>query len=234
MKLPELRPRQPLSGVTISAAVGIVVADRFALPVSYSLAAAAVAFCVVVAKPRAWLCWVFAAIAFATLHTLRHGHSDARQLASEFADGNRVVRATGIVWSEPEKPAFWSRNVMAQFRLKLEDIEIAGQMKHPDAIVNVTWAGQMPKYGDRVAFAASARNLEPARNPGPVDFTGYLNRQGIFSELTARYATDCRIVDHDHGDRAQLFAISAQHWIRERLELDLIPISVRNRYNVSR
>ena len=127
----------------------------------------------------------------------------------------------GIVWSEPEKPAFWSRNVTARFRLKLEDLEITGLLQHPDAIVNVTWAGHMPEYGDRVAFTASARTLEPARNPGPVDFTGYLNRQGIFSELTAHYATDCRILDHDHGDRAQLFAIAAQHWIRERLELDL-------------
>ena len=221
MKLPELRPRQPLSGVALSAAVGIVVADRCALPISYALAAAAVAVCVTVAKPRAWLCWVFAAIAFATLHTLRHGHSDARQLAAEFADGDRVVRATGLVWSEPEKPAFWSRNITAQFRLKLEDLAIAGRMKHPAAIVNVTWAGPMPNYGDRVEFTASARNLAPARNPGPVDFTGYLNRQDIFSELTAPFAADCRIVDHAHGDRAQLFAISAQHWIRERLELDL-------------
>ena len=106
MKLPELRPRQPLSGVALSAAVGIVVADRCALPISSSLAVAAVAFCVVVAKPRAWLCWFFAVIAFATLHTLRHGHSDARQLASEFVENHHVVRAKGIVWSEPEKPAF--------------------------------------------------------------------------------------------------------------------------------
>ena len=221
MKLPALRPRQPLSGVALSAVLGIAIADQFALPVSYALTAAAVAVCVVIAKPRTWSCWVLVALAFATLHTLRYGHSDARLLAAEFANGNRVVRATGIVWSEPEKPAFWSRNVTAQFRLKLESLEIAGKTTSPDAIVNVTWAGAMPVYGDRVEFTASAGNLEPTRNPGQVDFTGYLHRQGIFSELTAHYAPDCQIVDHDHGDRAQLFAIAAQHWVRERLALDL-------------
>ena len=221
MKLPAFRPRQPLSGVALSAGVGIVIADQSALPVFYALAVVAIAFCVVIVKPRTWSCWLLVAIAFATLHTLRHGHSDARSLASEFANGNRVVRATGIVWSEPEKPAFWSKNVTAQFRAKLETVEFGGTTKTPDAVVNVTWAGAMPAYGDRVEFTASAGNLEPTRNPGQVDFTSYLHRQGIFSELTARFATDCRIVDHDHGDRAQLFAIAAQHWIRGRLALDL-------------
>ena len=221
MKLPELRPRQPLSGVALAAVLGIAFADRFALPVSSTLAAAAFACGVTLARPRIWNCWLLAALAFAALHTLRHGHSDAQRLASEFTDGNRVVRATGIVWSEPEKPAFWSRNVTAYFRLKLESIEIAGRVRHPEAVVNVSWAGTMPAYGDRVEFTASACNLEPARNPGQVDFTGYLRRQGIFSELSARYAGDCRIADHGHGDRAQLFAIAAQHWIRERLDRDL-------------
>ena len=221
MKLPELRPRQPLSGVAISAALGVLVADRFVLPVSHTLAAAALACVVALVHPRTWNCWLLAALAFAALHTMRHRHSDAQRLASEFADGNRVVRAAGIVWSEPEKPAFFSRTITAHFRLKLESIEIAGRVRQPEAILNVSWAGAMPAYGDRVEFTASARNLEPPRNPGQVDFTGYLQRQGIFSELSARYATDCRIADHGHGERTQLFAISAQHWIRERLERDL-------------
>ena len=221
MKLPELRPRQPLSGVALAAVLGTMFADWFALPVSFTLAAAALACCVALVRPRLWNCWLLAALAFAALHTLRHGHSDARRLASEFTGGNRVARATGIVWSEPEKPAFWSRNVTAHFRLKLESIEIAGQVRHPAVIVNVSWAGARPAYGDRVELTASARNLEPERNPGQIDFTGYLQRQGIFSELSSRHAGDCRIASHGHGDRAQLFAIAAQHWIRERLDRDL-------------
>ena len=116
MKLPELRPRQPLSGVALAGTLGIVAADRFALPVSFTLAAAALACCLALARPRTWNCWLLAALAFAALHTMRHRHSDAQRLAFEFTAGSRVVRATGIVWSEPEKPAFWSRNVTARFR----------------------------------------------------------------------------------------------------------------------
>ncbi len=221
MKLPELRPRQPLSGVAFSAALGILAADLFAMPIPCVLAAAALACGVALVRPRTWNCWLLAALAFAALHTMRHRHSDAQRLASEFSGGNHVVRATGIVWSEPAKPAFFSRTITAHFRLKLESIEIAGRARQPEAIVNVSWAGAMPAYGDRVEFTASARNLDPPRNPGQVDFSDYLRRQGIFSELSARYATDCRILDHGHGERAQLFAISAQHWVRERLERDL-------------
>ena len=221
MKLPALRPRQPLSGVALAAMSGIAFADRYPLPGVWIAAAAALACAMALVRPRTWNCWLLAALGFAALHTIRHRHSDAQRLASEFEAGNRMVRATGIVWSEPEKPAFWSRNITAQFRLKLEALEIAGQMRQPDAVVNVTWAGDMPAYGDRVEFTASARNLEPARNPGQLDFTGYLNRQGIFSELSAHFSSDCRIVGHGFGDRAQLFAITAQHWIRERLDRDL-------------
>lgn len=221
MNLPDLRPRQPLSGVAFAAAIGVVIADRIALPIPYALGAAALLACLTIAKPRIWSCLLLTLVAFGALHTLRHKHSDAERLAANFAGGNRVVHATGIVWSEPEKPAFWSRDVTAQFRMKLESIEVGGSTIPGNAIVNVDWAGAMPAYGDRVECTASARNLQPPRNPGQIDFTTYLKRQGIASELSARFATDCRIVDHGQGERAQVFAIAAQHWIRERLALDL-------------
>ena len=57
--------------------------------------------------------------------------------------GGRVVRATGLVWSEPEKPAFWSRTITAHFRLKLESIELPGGIERPNAIVNVNHIRKM-------------------------------------------------------------------------------------------
>ena len=221
MKLPELRPRQPLSGVALAAVLGVALADRYAVSAWWIAAAAVLACGFSFVRPRTWNCWLLAALGFAALHTIRHRHSDAQRLASEFAPGSHMLRATGIVWSEPEKPAFWSRNITARFRLRLEELEIAGQRQRPDAIVNVSWAGAMPAYGDRVAFDATAYNFAPPRNPGQVDFTSFLHRHGIFSEFTARFPGDCRVVSHGHGDRAQLFAISAQKWIRQRLERDL-------------
>src|SRR4051812_35979684 len=98
---------------------------------------------------------------------------------------------------------------------------MAGRTERPDAIVNVNWAGRMPAYGDRLICTAQARNLEAARNPGEADFTSYLARQGIRSELTAKYPEDCQILDHGHGTWFQAFAMNARHWIRERLEIDL-------------
>ena len=217
----ELRPRQPLIGVALAAVLGIAVADRFSIDARWLLGASVVALLAVLLRPRTWTCLSLVLVAFASLHTLRHRCGDARRLADEFAGGPQVVRAVGIVWSEPEKPAFWSRTVTAHFRAKLESIDIAGHTERPDAIVNVAWAGDMPAYGDRVEFTATAKNHEHPRNPGEVDFAGYLERQGIFSECTARYAADCRVVDHGHGARAELLAIAARHWISERLDLDL-------------
>ena len=221
MKFPSLRPRQPLLGVAVAAVAGIAFADRYPVALVWALAASAGLSIFVLAYPRTWNCWLFAVLGFFTLHTLRHHHSDAQRVADEFAKGGRVVRATGLVWSEPEKPKFWSRTTTAHFRLKIESIELAGRIERPDAIVNVNWAGRMPAYGDRIICTAQARNLEAARNPGEVDFTRYLARQGIRSELTAKYPEDCRIVDQGHGGWSQAFAMQARRWIRERLELDL-------------
>jgi ComEC/Rec2-related protein len=191
------------------------------MPVVWTLATTAGVSIFVLAHPRTWNCWFLAALGFFTLHTLHHHYSDAQRLGEEFATGGRVVRATGLVWSEPEKTAFWSRTITAHFRLKLESIELPGGIQRPDAIVNVNWSGPLPTYGDRITCTAQARNLEGARNPGEVDFTRYLARQGIRSELTAKYPEDCRIVDHGHGGWSQVFAMQARRWIRERLEIDL-------------
>ncbi len=221
MKFPELHPRQPLLGVALASVTGIAVADatRASEPESIAVAFALLVF--VVVYPRRWNCWLFAAVTFFALHTLTHYGSDGRMLAKEFGDRRQVVHATGVVWSAPEKPGEWSKEITALFRLKLDSISVDDRVVHPRAIVTVRWAGEMPAYGDRVELSATAQNLAPPRNPGQIDFTGYLQRQGIFSELKARFRADCKIIDHGHGARAQLFALAAQRWIRTRLELDL-------------
>ena len=221
MTLWEPRPRQPLVGLALCAVLGIFAADRWPVEALWPLGLVAVGALVLLLRPSTTGCALFCGVAFFALHTLRHHENTAKELAREFAADPRVVQARGIVWDEPQKPAFWSRTITARFRLKLESITLDGETRPTDVLVNVDWAGEMPAYGDRVSLTGSAANIEPARNPGQFDFTAHLQRQGIWSEIRTRFANDCRIESRGHGNPAQAFAYRASHWIQARLALDL-------------
>ena len=134
----------------------------------------------------------------------------------------RVVRVTGIISNEPEKPAQWSRNITAKFRLKVDTLEIGGEMRTTDVLMNIAWAGKtMPEYGDRVSLRGSGRLIEVPRNPGQFDYASYMRRQGVYCEVRAAYPTDCQIESHGHGNPAQAFAYKSRHWIQDRLAVDL-------------
>ena len=217
----EPRPRQPFVGLAIAAVLGIFASDHWPADALWPLLLFAASALVVLLRPSTVACWLCCGLAFSAVHTMRHHENPARELAREFAAGPRVAQATGIVWDEPSPPESWSRSVTARFRLKLETITLAGETRPSDVMVNVIWAGEMPAYGDRVSLLVSAVNLASARNPGQFDFTSYLQRQGVWSELRARFASDCRIESSGHGNPAQAFAYRAAHWIQKRLQLDL-------------
>ena len=218
----EPRPRQPFVGLALCAVLGIFAADRWPVAAQWPLAILAAGALALLLRPVTSGCWLFCGLAFFSLHTLRHHGHEAKELAREFASGPRVAQATGIVWDEPEKPASFSRHTTARFRLKLESLSLAGETRASGVLVNVSWAGkEMPAYGDRVSLTGSASNLDPVRNPGQFDFTAYQQRQGVWSEIRARFATDCRIESHGLGNPAQDFAYRAARWIQGRLALDL-------------
>ena len=215
------RPRQPLVGLALCAVLAIFAADRWPVDARWPLAAFALAGVVTFFRPTALGCWLCCGLAFFSLHTLRHHGHAARALAGEFAAGPRVVEVTGIVWDEPQKPATASRTTTARFRLKLESLILDGLTRPTDVLVSVHWAGAFPTYGDRVTLTGSAANLEPPRNPGQFDFTAYLHRQGVWSEIRARFSTDCRIHSHGHGNAVQALAYRAARGIQSRLTLGL-------------
>ncbi len=221
MFIPQIRPRQPFTGLAIAAVFGILAADRWPVPMVPLAILLALGAVLLWWRPRTIGCWVFAGAAFFALHVLRHHDSAAREIARHFAAGPRVVHATGVVWSEPEQPDYWARELSGFFRLKLESIELPGLPAANGAVVNVSWAGPLPKYGDRLALTGSARNLEPGRNPGQFDFSRHLARKGIYSEITVRFGEDGRIEGRGHGSRVQAFAFAARRWIQRQLELDL-------------
>ena len=222
MSIWDPRPRQPLIGLAVGAVLGIFAADHWSVEPWWALALVACGAGVLLGRASTIGAWLFCALAFFSLHTLRHHGHAARAVAGEFAAGPRVVQATGIVWDEPEKPAVWTNHVTARFRLKLESLVVAGERRATDIFVNVAWAGVIvPAYGDRVVLTGSAANLATARNPGQFDSAAYAQRQGVWSEIRARFATDCRIESHGHGNPVQAQAYEAAHWIQERLALDL-------------
>jgi ComEC/Rec2-related protein len=215
----EMRPRQPFIGLAVAAVLGILVADRWPMPMLPVAVALAACAALLWWNPRTVVCWVFAFGAFFALHVLRFHQNPARKIAPLLEKGPRVVHATGIVWDEPAKPTFWARGLTCFFQLKLEAIDLPGAVE--GVVMNVSWAGPIPAYGDRVTLTGSAQNLERTRNPGQFDFPRYLERQGIYSELVVRFATDGEIVSSGHGSRIQAFAYAAQHWIQRQLEYGL-------------
>lgn len=221
MKLWAPQPRQPFVGLAVAAMVGIFAADRLSLGWPWAFAVAALGLIVLLLRPSPAACWLFFPLAFFELHTLRHGDSDARWLAKILGDTPKVVHGAGIVWSEPEKPATWSGNSTLRFVVKLESIGLNREETPVDALANMVWVGLPPVYGDRVTFIASASNLGPRRNPGEFDSTSYQQRHGIYSEIHTRFAADCEIQSHGHGNPIQAFALKARHWIQHRLEIDL-------------
>ncbi len=222
MTLSQPRPRQPFVALALCAVLGIFAADRWPVEASWPLALTAAVALALLLRPITVGCWLFCGLAFFSLHTLRHHGNAAKELAREFAAGPRVAQATGIVWDEPEKPSYFTLHTTCRFRLKLASISLGGVVRPSDVVVNVSWAGkEIPAYGDRVLLTGSAANLEPTRNPGQFDFTGYEHRQGVWSEIRTRFANDCRIEGHGLGNPAQDFAYRASHWIQSRLALDL-------------
>lgn len=216
----DLRIRQPLLGLAACAVAGIVVADRWPLPPGWMTGLAIVLGLAALLRPRTALCWLFTAAAFATLHSVRCQNHPARQLARVLDAGPRVARAAGIVWSEPQPVKFHSGARTGRFRMKVERLEIDGR-NFIGGMVNVTWAGPLPAYGDRVRLLGSAENVPPVRNPGEFDSARHLRRQGICSEIEVFFPVDAAVESSGHGELTQRFAIAARHWLAERLGRDL-------------
>ena len=221
MLLPQIRPRQPFAGLAVAAVLGILAADRWPAPWLPVVILLALGAGLLWWRPRTLACWGFTAGAFFALHVFRFHDSAAREIAQQFAAGPRVIHATGIVSSDPAEPATWARGLTGFFRVKLESLDLPGAPIAAGVLMNVSWSGPLPRYGDRIVLAGSARNLEPTRNPGQFDFTRHLGRQGIYSEVTVRFAEDGTIVSRGHGSRVQAFAFAAQRWIQRQLEFDL-------------
>jgi ComEC/Rec2-related protein len=210
----------PLAGAALAACAGVVVADLLKIGSAFWLGPFVIAVSVLLWRPRILSCWLAVMLGFATLHQVRHYEAPVRHLATQLSQP-RVVRAVGVVVTEPEAPDGWSKIVTARFRMRLESIELNGTNAPIGGLVQVRWAGEVPAYGDRVELRGSMVNLAPARNPGQFDFRDYAARLGLYSEITAKYSNDCRILMHGQGSLLQSAAFRCRRWIHDQLALDL-------------
>ncbi len=215
------QPRQPVIGLSLSAALGILCADVFPirpLPCVFAL----VVFAAVLLRWRstAGVC-AFVACGFFVLHLFTNSNNGGEALSRKWASGSRTVSATGVVVTEPEeRPS--SRGVpRCDFQVRLESLAL-NDSTHPCASkALVHWRGTPPRYGDRIAFCGDARNISPTRNPGQFDYTSYLHRLGIYSEISLRYANDGTIVSSGHGNPIMSFAFVARDWMQRQLALGI-------------
>ncbi len=206
-----MRPRLPFLGLALAAVAGVFLADKCALPAPALIGTFALAALLSIATRKTWLCLLCACAAFATIHTLGFKQDPRREIERTLTAGPRPATLRGVVWSDPQPLPFFSFRQTGTFRLKTAD----------RSLVLTTWAGPLPRYGDRVTITGQLSALDRARNSGQPDFSGQLHRSGIFAQIDTKFPQDCRIEAHDAGNPLIALSLRTSHWMQDQLKLDL-------------
>jgi ComEC/Rec2-related protein len=216
-----MRPRHPFLGLALCALCGVAVADAWALPAVPLTAGFALAALAAFWMPRSALAWMAALLGFALVHTLAFRMHPARAIEAALAAGPRIVEAQGIVTNDPEPLPYFSKHHSGCFEMRIASLEGPEIGRFTEGALRITWAGPLPKFGDRVALHGTLRALEPVSNPGQFDFADFSRRRGIFAQMEARFAEDCRVLGS--GQAHPLFALahSSRQWMETQLALEL-------------
>lgn len=205
-------PRLPFLGLSLSAALGIVISDFVAIPESqwlfWAIGFAAVAF-VLFWQPNASFAYALVSGAFFLIHTFQTRDTPGLRLATDLTERPRVVTAVGFVTSEPKV----APNGFATFLLHLESIEFAGEARSTSASVLVRWRGT-PEFGDELKLFGVAQPIDPPRNPGEFDMRSYLARGDVLRSLFVRYAEDGVLLRKGAGNPVLVAAQEARNWMQ--------------------
>ncbi len=208
-------PRQPFVGLSIAAAIGIVLADYLPIAVSLWFIAGIVFVLSATAAfvwPRSGLTYLNVATAFFLLHNFRTGDTSGLNLAEELGERARTVRASGIVANEPKVAA----NGLATFLFNLESIEFEGKVEPTDATLLVRWRGN-PEFGDELKLFGIAESIEPPRNPGEFDMRSYLAREDVLRSLFVRYPEDGVLIRKGAGNPILRAAQKSRGWMQRTI-----------------
>ena len=218
----EKGPRQPLIGVAVSAAGGIILAENTPSSAWVIGVLCLVAAAIVWQLRSSGLVLILTVAAFFGLHRIATRGSPGLKLSELLGNQTCTASAQGVVIEEPEiRSSIQGREMRSRFALLLQRITIKGVPQEIPAPVLVDWRGQTPARGDLLEFTAEAHNLAPPRNPGQFNQPAYFNRLGIFSELQLRYPMDGKIVSSGHGNPLFACADSSRHWMQRKLTIDL-------------
>jgi competence protein ComEC len=205
-------PRQPFVGLSLMAAIGIIIAEVFPLSGAALVAVTiVVAICIVIVacRPTLLATYVIVGIVFFLLHNLETSNTEGQQLADRLGTRPRVVTATGCVITEPKI----APSGFATFLLKLKSIDFEGQKKSTHAVWQVRWRGAT-EFGDELKLFGIAEVIAPPRNPGEFDMRAYLARHDVRRMLFVRYPEDGALIQHGGGNPILRLAQKSRTWMQ--------------------
>jgi competence protein ComEC len=208
-------PRQPFVGLSLMAAIGIIIADVFHLSgAALIVITIFLAICIVIVARRPTLLATYAivGIGFFLLHNFETSNTEGQQLAGELGNRPRVVTAIGCVITEPKI----APSGFATFLLKLKSIEFEGRKQSRHVVWQVRWKGT-PEFGDELKLFGIAEVIAPPRNPGEFDMRAYLARHDVRRMLFVRYPEDGTLIRHGGGNPVLRLAQKSRAWMQTAL-----------------
>ena len=214
------RQRFPFGGILGSAIVGMLLA--FFLGGTIWLVASLLGFWLLLLLFRLSEShsWVLTAAAFSLLQLWSWSEAPSRKLALWLDAHPGDFLVTGVISAEPK----FSPTGDATFPMRLESMSPLGDGSGTITVpvtVLVRWDGERPSYGDLVSFHGEPERPPDPRNPGSMDYRGWLEHQGIFTEFRINPSEPGKIVSHGHGNPLLSWAITARHRMERVLETDL-------------
>src|SRR5215472_968887 len=214
MKLPST-PRQPFVGLTLTASVGIILAEIVPLaPAALVSAALVFGICAVITLcwPKFPVTYLIVAAGFFLLHKFATTNTPGQQLAHKLGERPRVITAVGCVITEPKI----APSGFATFLLKLKSIELEGKNESTHAVWQVRWKGA-PEFGDELKLFGTAEPIAPPRNPGEFDMRAYLGRHDVRRMLFVRYPEEATLIRHAGGNPVLRAAQKSRTWMQNAL-----------------
>ena len=208
-------PRQPFVGLSLMAAIGIIIADIFPLPGAALIVVTIVlAICILIAtyRPTVLATYVVVGFGFFLLHNLETSNTEGQQLADELGGRPRVVTATGCVITEPKI----APSGFATFLLKLKAIEFEGRKQSTRAVWQVRWKGA-PEFGDELKLFGISEVIAPPRNPGEFDMRSYLAHHDVRRMLFVRYSEDGALIRYGGGNPILRLAQKSRAWMQNAI-----------------
>ncbi|MEP6698144.1 MAG: ComEC/Rec2 family competence protein [Verrucomicrobiota bacterium] len=209
-------PRQPFIGLALAAMAGIAAADFAPNHSAVPIVLVAIPALAALLLRNSLAIYIFVALGFFFLHSLRVSDSPALQLARELGDDPHPITVRGIVVSEPKISASGS----ASFLLEAESIALDGATRPCHARFFARWRHEV-EFGDEIQLFGTAEQVAAPRNPGEFDMRGYLARHDVHRELIVRYPENGALFRRTGGNRILRAAQKSRAWMQATLSRGL-------------